>query len=352
MPEGSSPVPERVWRDRVGERVVVRYRLPAGGATDVVGPLLEVGGTGAGAVLRVRGRRGEVAVRLADVVAGKVVPPPPSRPAPPHLALGIAELQEAMLRHWLPPDTERLGDWVLRAAGGFTGRANSVLAVGDPGMPLPEALGAVRRWYAVRGLPAMASVPGPEPAGPGGATPGAAAARTDPAAGARAALRDGGWRVRDGASAFVFTAATAPLTSGPDLPAGLALDLADRPDEAWLATYHYRGQALPPHAVDVLTGAPRVAFASVRDGGSTVAVARGSLAAAWLGVTAVDVVPAYRRRGLARVLLTALAGWGRDGGAASTFLQVSVGNVPAQALYRSAGFTLHHRYDYLVAPDG
>ncbi len=50
--------------------------------------------------------------------------------------------------------TGAIGDWELRAASGFTRRANSVLPLGDPGTPLDEALAAVRRWYAARGLPA------------------------------------------------------------------------------------------------------------------------------------------------------------------------------------------------------
>ena len=51
-------------------------------------------------------------------------------------------------------ESERLGDWELRAASGFTRRANSVLPLGDPRLPLDEALDAVRRWYGDRGLPA------------------------------------------------------------------------------------------------------------------------------------------------------------------------------------------------------
>ena len=44
--------------------------------------------------------------------------------------------------HWQAPEQERLGDWLLRAAEGFTGRANSALPLGDPGSPLPEAVAA------------------------------------------------------------------------------------------------------------------------------------------------------------------------------------------------------------------
>ena len=34
---------------------------------------------------------------------------------------------------------EPLGEWTLRTAGGFTRRANSCHAVGDPGMPIQQA---------------------------------------------------------------------------------------------------------------------------------------------------------------------------------------------------------------------
>lgn len=57
-------------------------------------------------------------------------------------------------RAWQPLESEPLGEWTLRAAGGFTRRANSVLPLGDPGIPVPEALARVTSWYAERGLPA------------------------------------------------------------------------------------------------------------------------------------------------------------------------------------------------------
>jgi GNAT superfamily N-acetyltransferase len=152
-----------------------------------------------------------------------------------------------------------------------------------------------------------------------------------------------------GASAAVLTGRTASLAAGPELPAGLSLDLADRPDPAWRALYRYRGQELPRGAIELLMSAPEQAFASVRVRGRTVAVGRGSLASAWLGVTAVEVAHEHRRRGLARAVLSALAAWGAARGARSTYLQVAEGNAAALALYQSAGLTVHHRYDYLGA---
>ena len=43
---------------------------------------------------RVRTRAGEVSVALADVVAGKVVPPPPTRRGAPHRVIGWPDLQD------------------------------------------------------------------------------------------------------------------------------------------------------------------------------------------------------------------------------------------------------------------
>ncbi|MCO6006573.1 hypothetical protein NE236_16430 [Actinoallomurus purpureus] len=60
----------------IGRRVSIRRRLPSGGYSDVVG---ELQGWADGR-LTVRRRDGSVAeVAEAELVAGKVVPPPPPR---------------------------------------------------------------------------------------------------------------------------------------------------------------------------------------------------------------------------------------------------------------------------------
>ena len=361
----ADPGSQAAWAARVGSRVVVRHRLHGGGLTDSVGELESAGQD----ALTVVTRRGSETIRLDDVVAGKVVPPRPSRPAPPHLALSMGDLERLTARHWAAAETAPLGDWLLRAHGGFTGRANSVLVQGDPGMPVPDALDAVRAWYAGRGLPALASLAVPadadvavagEPVDPDLVTRLAAAPALPHVDGpAQLALRHEldrhGWAAGGGISAFCLTAPLRALLAEPQLGDGLAVHLADVPDEAWLATYKYRGNDLPAFARELLLSAPEQVFVSVRtthsaDGEppATVAVARGSLAGGWGCVTAVDVASSHRRRGLATVLLRQIARWAADRGAGSMMLQTAAANGPAQRLYLAAGFTVHHRYDYLT----
>src|SRR5215212_5986867 len=74
--------------------------------------------------------------------------------------LGVVDLERVAARGWQGLEEDRLGDWPLRAGGGFTGRANSALVVGDPGMPLPDAVDAVAHWYAERDLRPRAMLPG------------------------------------------------------------------------------------------------------------------------------------------------------------------------------------------------
>src|SRR5271169_2240865 len=73
----------------------------------------------------------------------------------------MLELERTAAGHWRGTEEEWLGEWLLRAAEGFTGRANSALPLGDPGVPLDEALAAVTQWYRARGLPPMIAVPTP-----------------------------------------------------------------------------------------------------------------------------------------------------------------------------------------------
>jgi N-acetylglutamate synthase len=238
--------------------------------------------------------------------------------------LGVDDLERLAARTWRGLEEEPYGDWLLRAGGGFTGRANSVLVVGKPPEPLDRAVATVTRWYERRGLLPRAYVPSP-----GGEA-------------ADAALAAAGWsRLEDN------LVLTAPLAGWP-APA-VAVDLAPLPDDAWLSGYRYRGTPLPPVARDVLVNADAPLFASVRlvpEPAPLAAVARGVRVEDWLVVTAVTVEERHRRQGLATAVMAALGAWAREGGARFCLLQVASSNEPALALYARRGFTEHHRYHY------
>ncbi|MBD8024723.1 putative acetyltransferase [Microbacterium gallinarum] len=57
-----------------GHRVVVRYLLPSGQATDALGELLEADAE----TVVVDGKRGVERIARADIIAAKEVPPPPA----------------------------------------------------------------------------------------------------------------------------------------------------------------------------------------------------------------------------------------------------------------------------------
>jgi ribosomal protein S18 acetylase RimI-like enzyme len=257
----------------------------------------------------------------------------------------IGELERVAALHWRAPQEERLGGWLLRAAGGFTGRANSALAAGDPGLSLDAAIAAVCGWYRARDLPPMIAVPVPLPAD-GAAVP----HPLDDYLSERA------WLTRQ-APAYVMTAALAAQARLPDLPPGSELRMDAEPDEAWLAMYHYRGQQLPPVARVLLMSAQWQCFASIhsirgRAGGEPVAIARLSVAGGWAGITAVEVSAAHRRRGLGTLITRAACAEAARQGVSRVFLQVETANAAALALYERCGFRYSHRYHYRIAPRG
>lgn len=248
------------------------------------------------------------------------------------------DLEHAAAAGWRAAEEERLGGWLLRAAGGFTGRANSALAAGDPGIPPGEAIDAVRRWYSRRGLPPMIAVP--YPAGRPDASP------------LDAQLAGLGWTVRADA-ATVMTADPAQVAAaGAGFAAAAAVDFSGGPDQAWLARYHYRGQDLPPAALGLLTSAPWQEFAAVRSGCRAIAIGRvaGDDGGWWAGLTAIEVDERHRRQGLGIAVTAALAARAAARGGAGLYLQVADRNRGARALYGRLGFAVHHGYRYRVAP--
>jgi N-acetylglutamate synthase len=255
----------------------------------------------------------------------------------------VIGLERVAARHWRGTEEERLGGWLLRAAQGFTGRANSALPLGDPGMALDGALDAVVTWYRDRGLPPMISIP-------------VLLDADSPGRELDQSLAERSWATRPG-PAFVMVADLSGDTlpnrdhAARELPREATFQVDPEPDQAWLARYHYRGQDRPPTvARDVLTSAPVQVFASVRAGDEVLAIARLSIADGWAGITAVEVHPASRRGGLGTALTAAVCAEAVRRDIRRVFLQVETNNAAAIALYERCGFRYSHRYHYRVAP--
>ncbi|MFC0503325.1 GNAT family N-acetyltransferase [Micromonospora costi] len=342
----------------VGHRIVVRrivgIREGRPLFSDALGELVELSETH----LTLATAQGPLRVPRDEVHRAKRVPPT-RRPT----AAAVIELELAADEAWPAPVRGRLGGWLLRAADGWTGRANSALPVGDPDRPLPAAVDAVERWYAERGLPPMVNTPLPLAAPVGAELDARGWASRPPVLVQTAALPlppvplplppagtasegpPGGAASAGTASAGVAGAATTGI-------AAAVVELATVPSPEWLAVASGRKGGLPDAARHVLTAVDQVRFAHAYVDGALVGIGRGTVTGQgrWLGLSLVEVLPQARRQGLAGRLIRALAEWGAQAGATRSFLQVEQHNTGAVALYQRLGFTTHHTYRTRVAP--
>ena len=281
----------------VGQRVVVRHLLPDGRATDVLGTCTAWGDD----LAVVETERGTVEIRVADIVTGKPVPPRASVRA----RVPAAEAERHGLALFPGLETSPLGEWLLRSdpepGERLFKRANSCLAMGQPGLPFPDAERAVKEHYAARQRPALVQV--------------------EQDTMTEHSFRTAGWTPLAGGDTRFQVASLA----------GVARSLPPAPD-----------------AVRVTEDGPRV-LVEVLGGDAVVARGRAALDGDWLGLHGLATAPPYRRRGLGRQVLAELVDWGAAQGATTLWLHVETDNAPALGLYDALGFRTHHSCRYLAA---
>jgi ribosomal protein S18 acetylase RimI-like enzyme len=242
-----------------------------------------------------------VSIAVTDIVTGKPVPTRGSV----RQRVSVREAEIRALPLWFGATTAPLGEWVLRVVTGERGRgsrrANSGLAVGDPGLSLLDAADRVQDFYAAYGRVATVQV--------------------ETGSEVDATLVEAGWSESEPEDA-------------PFLVGSLAMSLraAGSADE-----------------VETSVDGTRVAARLVVDG-VEVARGRGELNDGWLGVHGLRVEEAHRRAGLGRAVMAGLLEAAAEEGADTVWLEVDRVNTPAWMLYAGLGLREHHRCRYLVAP--
>lgn len=284
----------------VGQRVVIRHLLPPGsgaGATDVLGECVAFGD-----VVVVRREDGEIVrIPVDSIVSGKPVP----LRASVRQRVSARAAEDHTLRLWQGVEQQQIGEWMLRTEphppGRLRKRANSCLAIGDPGCSFEEAAARIEAFYRAKGRDILIQV------------------EADSAV--EQQVRDSGWQhVAGGDSEFLLTS--------------LAHALRTR----------------PPRLRDEITFTEDGDRARVEIPG--VAVGEATFDRDWLGLHALDVAPEHRRRGVATAVLRELLEWGAELGGSTAWLHVEVDNQAALELYRGFGFRGHHgcRYYRLGSP--
>ena len=316
----------------VGDRVVVRRLLPdtPGHLSDIIGHVLSVDPL----IVRPQAVGGfessaeavEIAASLIKVVK-KLSPRRVRNSDIRAVEVATAKAFPGIEHTWADG-----GQWLMRAGDGITERSNSAAPLGTSAgfdaVPLDE----IAAFYARHDLPVRLLIP--ERIG----------------APAEKLINAGGWDL--GPEIIVMTRS---LTDVPEVNAGdLSFRIDDQPDADWLDLYHFRGRALPVHALELLREQidGRMGFARLlTPNGETVAITRGTLTESgdgrrWLGYSAVEVAAAYRRRGLGTRLGQEMLHWGATSGADGAYLQVIASNAAGRALYTKLGFVEHHRHRY------
>lgn len=355
----------------VGRRVIVRRALTdeealASGkkTTDVIGHVLSMNPFVVRPQVRagVRADESVAAVDFSDkhILIVKVLPDHPVRNS------DIRAVETATAKAFPGIAHVVESGWLLRAGDGITERSNSALPLEPGASTQPVPLEKIKSFYDSHDLPVRIAIPdriakpaqalvaGPEwTVGPdivvmtrsldGDLPPAELTAESDSAA----------QMLDEHSAAQVLDEHSVEL-------ADVQVDIADQPDDDWLGLYHFRGTTLPEHALQLLRneidgrmcfGRLQVPDNNAPEGMRTVAITRGTLTESddgrvWLGFSAVEVAADMRRRGLGTLLGIHMMHWGAQHGADSAYLQVLGSNEAGIALYRTLGFTEHHRHRY------
>jgi ribosomal protein S18 acetylase RimI-like enzyme len=243
-------------------------------------------------------------------------------------------IEEASMNAWPAMQQILLDGWVLRFSRGFTKRANSIVPVypafgSESDEALLEKIRYCENLYAREQLQTVFRLT---------SVNATSSPRLD------ALLEARGYRVQERTDVL-----TRPLSAA-NPPSRVNL----LPVDQWLQAYcRLTGMEEPAaalHSVILKAIAGECGFAVLDQDQAPQACGLGVVEHDLIGLFDIYTHPAYRRSGLATILVKGLLRFGQLAGASRAYLQVVAENRPALELYAKLGFQRSHEYWYRIAP--
>ncbi|GAB3699650.1 GNAT family N-acetyltransferase [Mariniluteicoccus flavus] len=260
------------------------------------------------------------------VAAGDAGDAPPAR---------IADAELLLLAHraWLAADVRDIDGWLVRRDQGVTGRANSVLPLGEPA-DLAMALQLASALYRQKQIRPCFQI-----------------STSALPTGLDDELAERGWEEARHAYAMVAQTDEVVARAGERTrPVHVSGGLDDAHLDLWARIDGRDSGAGLAELAGVARRTPAV-YASMRREGRVWATARGTLDDGWCGIDGLATDESARGRGLATDLIAEIARRASKAGARGMWLLVARDN-PAQSLYERLGFTRQFAYHYRWAPTG
>ena len=302
--------------DHIGKRLTIRLHEASGGYRDIVG-ILESPST-----LRHKDGREITFSQNEIALYREIIPLSESAGKGAPLSIRIIELEKLLNSTWSATEQFMHGQWLFRASGKYTMRANSVLPQGAPPFGKPEkeineAIKDVITFYSERDLEPIFHLPLP--------------------------LYEElfnyliahGWREKLRAQVQVIDIPVSEIDSD------LVLEVSATCNSEWLLV---QGDE---KLLDIMDKTQALYYI-LKKQDTAVAVLRAGISDDWAVISRLFVKPEYRGNKFSQELMHLVFRDLRSAGITKAALQVDLSNEAAMALYKGLGFRKHHEYSYVI----
>lgn len=240
------------------------------------------------------------------------------------LALVLA-CERRIVNAWPAPATLLIGDWVVRFANGYSGRANSASPIAAGAEMDDDMLALIEELYRADGL--QPSI------------------RLTPLVGAQTRERvlARGFRVKDASFGLIAPLAGIAPTIEPDI------EIESAPSADWIAGVAANQSGIKTHAGNLAAIVEKVrlpaAFATLLVAGEPIAYGMSVAERGMAEIGAIVVDPGHRGQGFGRRIVSGLMAWAGAMQAHSAYLQVDQTNATAIALYERLGYRRLYAYE-------